>query len=130
MTGQITASISDTARSGSRIKAEPEAPPTTFFAGHPMLMSISGAPCTIFRTVARGLGHWPGRAPGQLHRGRHAGVHLGPRSSDRRPDHVVLGEPATFVVEFYRPSAEEEADRETVTFSTGLRGSPGPIDPE
>ena len=48
----------------------------------------------------------------------------------QRRHHVVLGEPATFVVEFYRPSAEEEADRETVTFSTGLRGSPGPIDPE
>ena len=48
----------------------------------------------------------------------------------QRLHHVVLGEPATFVVEFYRPSAEEEADRETVTFSTGLRGSPGPIDPE
>ena len=48
----------------------------------------------------------------------------------QRLHHVVLGEPATFVVEFYRPSAEEEADRETVTFSTGLRGSPGPNDHE
>jgi tellurite resistance-related uncharacterized protein len=48
----------------------------------------------------------------------------------QRLHHVVLGEPATFVVEFYRPSAEEEADRETVTFSTGLRGSPGPVDPQ
>ena len=48
----------------------------------------------------------------------------------QRLHHVVLGEPATFVVEFYRPSAEEEADRETVTFSTGFRGSPGPIDPK
>ena len=48
----------------------------------------------------------------------------------QRLHHVVLGEPATFVVEFYRPAAEEEADRETVTFSSGLRGSPGPVDPD
>ncbi|MFZ1438645.1 MAG: DUF1971 domain-containing protein [Candidatus Microthrix subdominans] len=48
----------------------------------------------------------------------------------QRLHHVVLGEPATFVVEFYRPAAEEEVDRETVTFSTGLRGSPGPVDPQ
>ena len=48
----------------------------------------------------------------------------------KRLHHVVLGEPATFVVEFYRPAAEEEADRATVTFSSGLRGSPGPVDPD
>ena len=47
----------------------------------------------------------------------------------QRLHHVVLGAPAAFVVEFYRPAAEEEADRETVSFSTGLRGSPGPVDP-
>ena len=47
----------------------------------------------------------------------------------QRLHHVVLDEPATFVVEFFRPAAEEEAERETVTFSTGLRGSPGPVDP-
>ena len=54
-TASTTASTSDSARSGSRIRAEPERPPTTFLAGQPMLMSMTCAPCPSSIRAARAI---------------------------------------------------------------------------
>ncbi|WP_020377542.1 DUF1971 domain-containing protein [Candidatus Microthrix parvicella] len=50
----------------------------------------------------------------------------------QRHHHVVLGEPATFVVEFYKAPAGDvvDASRPTTTLSMGLLGSSGSVDPD
>lgn len=50
----------------------------------------------------------------------------------QREHHVVLGGPATFVVEFYKSEAggRAESSRPASALSTGLAGASGSVDPD